>query len=68
MDTSSDNKNVREKKFSLPIEYQCLSEELYLALNKLNHAKTRSIREDAFKAPLLHNENYFEELAVCSWS
>lgn len=35
--------------------------------NKLNHAKTRSIREDVFKAPLLHNGNYFEELAVCSW-
>lgn len=32
----------------------------------MNHAKPRSIREDVFKAPLLHNENYFEELAVCS--
>lgn len=49
------------------MEYQCLSEELYLVLSKLNHAKTRSIRKDVFKAQLLHNGNYFEELAVCSW-
>lgn len=55
------------KTFFLPIEHQCLSEEIYLVLNKLNHAKPRSIREDVFKALLLHNGNYFEELAVCSW-
>jgi len=48
------------------MEYQCLSEELYLVLCKLNHAKTRSIRKDVFKALLLYNGNYFEELAMCS--
>lgn len=48
------------------MEYQCLSEELYLVLRKLNHAKTRSIRKDVFKALLLYNGNYFEELAMCS--